>query len=48
VAFEDGKVRAAQTGEFVWGLLKSVSLTPEDSGNTLRISIERVDGYPKA
>lgn len=48
IAFKDGKARAAQSGEYVWGLLKSVSLTPEDSANTLRIRVEKVVGYKKA
>ena len=42
IAFKDGKARVAQAGEYVWGLLKSVSLTPEDSGNTLRIQVEKL------
>lgn len=42
VAFKDGKVRAKQGSEYAWGLLKSVSLTPKDSANTLRIAIEKL------
>jgi hypothetical protein len=48
VALTGGKFRAAQSGEYVWGLLKSASLTPEDSGNAVRISVEKITSYKKA
>ena len=48
VAFKDGKARVAQSGEYVWGLLKSATLTPEDSGNTVRIRVEKITAYKKA